>query len=97
MTETKSNPVTTPCAVYRCGKQDQMYLYLRAGFDTAQLPEALRKRAGPLHHVMDLSLSPERRLARVDVEKVIERLLVEGWYLQLPPDGNLNAHLYFGD
>ena len=83
------------CTIYRCSKQAEMYLYLRAGFSPDKLPEALVKRAGRLTQVMDLDLVPERKLARVDVRKVMERLTADGWYLQLPPD--INAHLYFGD
>lgn len=85
------------CVVYRCGKQDEMYLYLRADVEPKTLPEALLKRAGPLHPVMTLKLDRERRLARVDVEKVMERLATEGWFLQLPPDGHIKGHLHFGD
>lgn len=89
--------MSVQCSVYRCGRQEQMYLYLRAGLEPAQLPAALLKRAGALHHVMDLALDPQRKLARVDVETVIGRLAAEGWFLQLPPDGHMRAHLHFGD
>lgn len=85
------------CTVYRCAKQDEMYLYLRAGVEPDTLPAPLLKRAGRLTRVMDLQLSATRKLARVDVRKVLERLAAEGWYLQLPPDGHIHAHLYFGD
>lgn len=74
-----------------------MYLYLREGLDQMSLPALLLKRAGILSEVMKLQLSPEKKLSRVDVAKVIERLAAEGWYLQLPPNGVVDAHLYFGD
>lgn len=85
------------CVVYRCASQAEMYLYVRAGLPADQLPEALRKRTGALTQVMTLQLTPERKLARVDAAKVRERLAAEGYYLQLPPDGRVQAHLYFGD
>lgn len=85
------------CAVYRCSKQDEMYLYLRADLQPDDLPEALRRITGRLHHVMALELTPQRRLARVEAAAVIERLNASGYYLQMPPDGHLKAHLYYGD
>ena len=34
---------------------------------------------------MSLKLSTDRELARVDVNKVLENLAEQGFYLQLPP------------
>lgn len=85
------------CLVYRCSKQDEMYLYVRSGFKIETLPEPLLKRAGRLTQVMSLTLNPQRKLARVDVGKVLEQLATNGYYLQLPPDGHIKAHLHFGD
>ncbi len=87
----------TACIVYRCGKQDEMYLYLRADLKQEDIPEPLRQRTGRLTEVMRLQLTPERRLARVDVLRVIERLSSDGWYLQLPPDGQVRAWLNDSD
>ena len=89
--------MSTSCTIYRCGKQDQMYLYVRPDFDIKTLPTELLKRAGTLTEVMKLDLRPERRLARVDVQTVIQRLSNPGWFLQLPPDGHMHGHLHFGD
>ncbi|MGH8446805.1 MAG: YcgL domain-containing protein [Solimonas sp.] len=89
--------MSTACLVYRCAIQDQMYLYLRADLPPDALPEELRRRTGPLTRVMALELTPERKLARADVARVIERLASEGYYLQMPPQAQIDAHLYFGD
>lgn len=85
------------CIIYRCGKQDQMYLYLRSDLKPEVLPEPLLKRIGKLTQVMSLSLTPERKLARVDVTQVRQKLAEAGYYLQMPPGGHIKAHLYFGD
>lgn len=90
-------PTTIDCAIFRCGRQEEMYLYLRSDRKPEDLPEALLKLTGRLVHVMDLSLNAQRRLARVDVAQVIERLAQGGYFLQMPPDGHLKAHLHFGD
>ncbi|HKY91170.1 MAG TPA: YcgL domain-containing protein [Nevskiaceae bacterium] len=87
----------TACRIYRCSRQDELYLYLRADLDPAALPAPLLKKAGRLTEVMTLDLEPSRKLARVDAAKVLEGLQRHGWYLQLPPDGQLNAHLKDGD
>lgn len=89
--------MTIDCVVYRCGKQDQMYLYLRAGVNPGDLPETLLRRVGKLTQAMQLTLAPGRRLARVDVDKVLEKLREPGYYLQMPPQGQVKGHLYFGD
>ncbi|PPE73545.1 hypothetical protein C3942_12130 [Solimonas fluminis] len=89
--------MSTDCTIYRCGRQDEMYLYLRADLTPEQLPEALRRLTGKLTEAMRLSLTPERRLARVDVALVLEKLVAQGYYIQMPPDGLLKANLHFGD
>lgn len=85
------------CTVYRCSKQDEMYIYLRASLAPDTLPPALQARTGRLTRVMDLDLGPERKLARVDVVRVRAALESQGWFLQLPPNGQVDAHLHFGD
>ena len=85
------------CVIYRCAKQAEMYLYLRTDVEPKELPEVLRKRTGMLTQVMELALSPERKLARVRVETVIEKLQVQGFYLQMPPNGLISENLHFGD
>lgn len=89
--------MSTPCTIYRCAKQEGMYLYLRDGLDPQMLPAPLLQRAGVLSEVMRLQLSPQKKLARVEVTQVIERLAAQGWYLQLPPNGHMHGHLHFGD
>lgn len=85
------------CLVFRCAKQQDMYLYLRSDLEAADVPEVLRKKMGMLTQVMELSLTPRRKLARVDVERVMAALAEQGYYLQMPPRGQLQAHLYAGD
>lgn len=85
------------CVVYRCSKQQEMYLYLRVGFAPEALPEPLLVRTGRLTQVMELVLSPDRKLARVDVNRVIEQLAGPGFYLQLPPNGQVQVVLNEGE
>ena len=50
------------------------------------LPAELRAAFGEPAFVMALKLDAERRLARVDVRTVLERLREPGYFLQLPPE-----------
>ncbi|HEY9547064.1 MAG TPA: YcgL domain-containing protein [Solimonas sp.] len=89
--------MTVECRVYRCARQPEIYLYVRDGMKPEALPETLLARTGRLTEVMSLKLAPERALARVDVNKVIEQLAGPGYFLQMPPPEIINAHLHFGD
>jgi uncharacterized protein len=93
----KPADTATDCVVYRCKRQDEMYLYLRSDLRSDQVPEALRQRTGRLTEVMRLQLDPARRLARVDVLHVIAQLRTQGWFLQLPPQGQVQAWLNDAD
>jgi len=84
------------CKVYRCSKRDEMYLYVHEDKTIDDLPEELIKIVKELTHVMDLELSPERKLAREDVLLVIKNLEEKGFYLQMPPDP-LKPFLHYGD
>jgi uncharacterized protein len=85
------------CLVFRCARQPELYLYLRADLAVEDLPAPLQQRTGRLTPVMRLSLTPATRLARVDAGRVCASLRDGGHYLQMPPDGLLQAHLYTGD
>ncbi len=73
------------CVVYKSAKKEGCYLYIAAGKSPEDLPEKLRALLGHLAQVMNLTLSPERKLAQADVTEVIERLKDQGYYLQMPP------------
>jgi uncharacterized protein YcgL (UPF0745 family) len=74
-----------------------MYIYLRQDLGEEDIPEHLRERLGELSVVMQLDLHEQRPLARVQVKEVIKGLRSDGFFLQMPPAGHLNARLHFGD
>lgn len=85
------------CDVYRVGRNDGTYVYLREGLGLDSLPPELQSRVARMERVMSLELDPARKLARVDVRQVIERLRERGWYVQMPPNGLIDVQLHFGD
>ncbi|MDD5267656.1 MAG: YcgL domain-containing protein [Methylococcales bacterium] len=73
------------CFIYKSLKKDYLYLYIVKRDDFSKVPDALVNSLGKMEFVMDLTLSPERKLAREDAGKVIESLKEQGFFVQLPP------------
>ena len=71
--------------VYKSLRKADTYVYLGARDDFARLPEPLRTQLGSLQFVLELALTPERRLAREDAAVVRENLVLRGFHLQFPP------------
>ena len=81
------------CSVYRSGRKAETYLYLARGRTLDDLPQGLREAFGEPVFVMQLKLSEERRLARVDVRQVMAQLEETGYFLQLPPELPVEAEI----
>jgi len=73
------------CHVFRSDKKKETFLYLARGTQFEDLPAELQAAFGQPHAVMSLVLTPERKLAQVDVNRVIQSLETDGYFLQLPP------------
>jgi uncharacterized protein len=71
--------------VYKSQRKAETYLYLAARDDFACLPEPLRAQLGGLQFVLEVALTPERKLARVDPTVVRTNLAAQGFHLQFPP------------
>ena len=72
------------CKVYRSEEKAETYLYLAESNEFSDLPSELREQFGEPVFVLQMELSADRKLARVDVVKVLEFLAKDGYYLQLP-------------
>ncbi|NOQ34538.1 MAG: hypothetical protein GQ569_01410 [Methylococcaceae bacterium] len=72
------------CFVYKSLKKEELYLYTLKKDDFSELPEALLKGFGELAFVMELELTPERKLAREDNKKVLASLVEKGFFVQMP-------------
>ena len=71
--------------VYKSLRKADTYVYLGARDDFARLPDPLRAQLGHLQFVMEVALTPERKLAREDAEVVRTNLRARGFHLQFPP------------
>mgnify|MGYP001421932640 CR=1 FL=1 len=73
------------CSIYKGRRAPDTYLFVPVRDDFTAVPASVLQAMGPLEHVMELVLTPERKLARVSAVTVMRRLLVQGCYVQLPP------------
>jgi uncharacterized protein len=72
------------CYIYRCSRKPDLYLYLAEKDNFSRVPANILKSLGNLEFAMELTLSPERKLAREPTAKVMENLTEHGFHLQLP-------------
>lgn len=73
------------CEIYRSPNKEGLYLYVPKAKGLTEVPAELLLMFGKPQLSLTLFLSPERRLARVDIAKVLLGLAEKGFYLQLPP------------
>ncbi|KPB74349.1 YcgL domain-containing protein [Pseudomonas cannabina] len=73
------------CSIYRSPKKSEMYLYVLKSDILKRVPPELLMAFGKPVHAFDLVLSPERALAREDINLVLENLDSQGYHLQMPP------------
>ena len=70
------------CSIYKSPRKNEMYLYVLKADGLERVPEGLLPFFGTPVHAFDLVLSPERKLAREDITKVLENLDNQGYHLQ---------------
>ena len=73
------------CDIYKGDKKEEMYLYVPKDGVLSNVPETLLASFGELKLVTTLVLTPSRKLARADINKVLQEIADKGFYLQLPP------------
>ena len=73
------------CSVVRSSLKNYTYIYLQADQDFEDLPTELKGAFGTPEFVMNLELTPRRKLAYADTKQVMQNLTEHGYYLQMPP------------
>ena len=71
--------------VFKSLKKLDTYLYVDKSQNFEELPSALRDSFGQYELILEMELSPERKLARADTNQVLSDIALKGFYLQLPP------------
>ena len=73
------------CSIFRSSLKQFTYIYLAEGSDFDDLPITLKKVFGEPGFIMNLELTPDRKLAYEDINRVMQNLAEQGYHLQLPP------------
>lgn len=71
--------------VYKSQRKADTFVYLAARDDFERIPESLRAPLGELIFVLEVALTPERKLARENTGTVRQNLASHGFHLQFPP------------
>ncbi len=71
--------------VYKSLRKPDTYLYLRKRDDFLVVPEPVRLPLGEFVFVLEVALTPDRKLAQVDPAVVRANLAAQGFHLQFPP------------
>ncbi len=81
------------CFIYKSLKKQELYLYLPNKDDFSAIPEPLLTSFGHIEFVMELEITPERKLARENTHNVLSSLQEKGFFVQMPPTIIPNALL----
>ncbi len=73
------------CFIYKSLKKEELYLYLQNKDDFSNIPKPLLNSFGRIEFVMELEITPERKLARESSHKVLSDLQEKGFFVQMPP------------
>ena len=73
------------CVIYKSLLKPDTYVFLREEDAFEPIPAPLREALGRLIKIMELQLTLDRKLARVDVAEVMSALKTRGYFLQMPP------------
>ncbi|MBT8439159.1 MAG: YcgL domain-containing protein [Gammaproteobacteria bacterium] len=87
--------LTSTCWIYKSPKKEEMYLYVPRQDNFEDVPEILLQKFGNPLFVMELELTPNRKLARENAETILNNLAENGFHLQMPPQ--LKPSLYHGN
>ena len=71
--------------VFKSLKKLDTYLYVDKLKNFEELPSGLRDSFGQYELVLEMELSPARKLARAEANQVLSDIALKGFYLQLPP------------
>lgn len=71
--------------VYKSQRKQDTYVYLAVRDDFTAVPDAVKDSLAPFAFVLEVALTPDRRLALADAAHVRANLAERGFHLQMPP------------
>jgi uncharacterized protein YcgL (UPF0745 family) len=74
------------CYIYKSPRKPETYLFVLKESDFSAVPEPLLEALGEVEKVIDIELTPERKLARGNAQQIMNDLNTTGFHLQLPPN-----------
>ncbi len=74
------------CFIYKSIRKAETYLFLLKENDFSEVPARLLNALGEVEKVMDIELTPDRKLARGNARQIMNDLRQTGFHLQLPPN-----------
>jgi uncharacterized protein YcgL (UPF0745 family) len=72
-------------AIYKSSKKAGTYLYIEKRDDFSRVSEALMQTFGQAKFVMLINLAKHEALAGADIHNVKQKIIDQGFYLQIPP------------
>ncbi|HGG59802.1 MAG TPA: YcgL domain-containing protein [Gammaproteobacteria bacterium] len=78
------------CFVYRSRRKPGAFLFVADKDMLAELPAPLLSAFGQPEFSFEFELTPDRSLARADAKTVMQALVGQGYYLQMPPQDSLD-------
>jgi len=86
------NQTEIECAVYKSQKKDETYVFIPTTTALSDLPEDLLKVLGHTEMIMNLKLTPEKKMARGTAAAVMKSIEEQGFHLQMPENPQLNVN-----
>jgi uncharacterized protein YcgL (UPF0745 family) len=71
--------------VYKGNRKANTYLYVERENDFSRVPQIVLDLMGSLELVVDIDLEKREKLARAETAEVTNKLMEQGFFLQLPP------------
>jgi uncharacterized protein YcgL (UPF0745 family) len=75
-------------AVFKTARRPDTFLFLPEGLPSNEWPDGLEEIFMPAEKVLSLSLTAEQPLAAQSATRVMEEIVVKGYFLQLPPQSS---------
>ncbi len=84
-------PTAMEVAVFKTARRPGTFLFLPEGLPPNEWPDGLEEIFMPAEKVLSLTLTAEQPLAAQSATRVMEEIVVKGYFLQLPPQSSASS------